>query len=154
MFSAVTAFAKSDPDNPNGTHDGLFNNPGHHYGQTKHHPAPPPGPQPTPAPTSNPNPATGNSPAARLAGGNQGGTVHFGISLTIPGADLAGKSLNDAARLGQAAAWTPQSGLEWLILMILPLLLAVWVIVAARMVDNALRRVRRVPAPVAAAAVT
>jgi len=147
--SSVMSVSAKDPDNPNGSHDGLINNPGHHYGQLKHN-QPPPTPDPQPAPAPNPQPGT--APGTHGSGANAGNTVLTGLSLSIPGfSATAAQGLHTAVRLGRAASWEPQGGLDWLILLVLPLLLAVWLIVAARMVDNAMRGTRRSRARVARA---
>ena len=148
MTSVMSVFAK-DPDNPNGSHDGLLNNPGHHYGQLKHN-QPPPTPDPLPAPA--PDPQQGTAPGTQGSGANTGSTVHTGISLSIPYLSVtAAQGLHTTVRLGRAASWEPQGGLDWLILLVLPLLLAVWIIVAARIVNTALRAGRVVRARVARA---
>jgi hypothetical protein len=147
--SSVMSVSAKDPDNPNGSHDGLINNPGHHYGQLKHNQPPPtPDPQPVPAPNTQP----GTAPATHGSGANTGNTVQAGISLSIPNLSVtAAQGLHPAVRLGRAASWEPQGGLDGLILLVLPLLLAVWIIVAGRMVDNAMRGGRRARARVARA---
>ena len=147
--SSVMSVSAKDPDNPNGSHDGLINNPGHHYGQLKHiQPPPAPDPQPAPAPDAQP----GTAPGTHGSGATTGNTVHTGISLSISDFSVpAGQGLHSAVRLDRAASWEAEGGLDWLILLVLPLLLAVWIIVAARMVDHAMRAGRGARARVARA---
>jgi hypothetical protein len=131
-------------DNP-GNHYGRDNNPGHHYGWYKH-PTPPP--QTTPPPIATPPPAT--NPGASTGGGsgvtvnsrghvNQDGDSTFGfpnLPVTLPVDQTPQVVLTDAA---------PEDPLGWLVLIVLPALLAVWAIVFRRVVGK-LRR-RRNPAP-------
>ena len=152
----LAAFAKDNPGTPSGRpgnpghHYGEISNPGHHYGQLKHHPAPTPNPSPNPTPnptthpTTNPGHHTGTpQPAVVLAGhgATSSETVSSGVSDVTIGAPAQNQVQNSAATEIPANVWD----LEWLLLLILPALLAIWVIVAARIVRSALRR-RAAPA--------
>lgn len=170
LFSTSAVLAK-DPDNPNGSHDGLYHNPGHHDGQLKHQPgAPPPNPGPAPNPAPNPqaNPppgstgqgatghgATGQGAPAAGAGGpataslvdfNAGLTVTEGVSglpsrmlRAIANLTFGAQSSSANARLQQVVAPGPADP-QWPLLLVLPLLLAIWLLLFAR---GALAMVRR-----------
>ncbi len=141
----MTVLARYPYDN--GHHYGQLWNPGHHYGQLKHQPpAVIPTPTPLAAPTPpahNPHPNTG--PAGVPAGPQEQtppGLFTFLPDLSalppVPGGpsdqiDLAGIS-------------PPGGDLDWMLLVILPALLAVWAMVFSRAVINT-RRQRRATAP-------
>ena len=136
LVSSVSAYAKSDPDNPNGTHDGLFNNPGHHYGQIKHQtPAPAPGPAPTPAP--NPQPSTGRTTTAAKPATGIGLTSMQNPAQSIPNLSASWPAIRLGGNLKLGRALEASGGLDWLLLLVLPLLLAVWVMVFTRMLRRA-----------------
>ena len=135
LVSSVSAYAKSDPDHPNGTHDGLLNNPGHHYGQLKHQTPPPaPGPAPTPAPS--PQPSPGRTTAARPATGI-GSTSMQNPAQSLPNLSASWPVIRLGGDLKLGRALEASGGLDWLLLLVLPLLLAVWVMVFARMLRRA-----------------
>jgi hypothetical protein len=151
VFATATVYAKDVPSgragNP-GNHYGEIDNPGHHYGQHKHQP-PVTAPSPPPQPRSTPGPVT-QPPAGSVA-----------ITASSRPAAAAGASSPDLA-LGLPAAThpadnvafanpTPQDPLWWVVLLILPALLAVWMIVAGRMVQR-LTRTRNRPAAALAGA--
>lgn len=140
LFSAIAVYAKSDPDNPNGSHDGLLNNPGHHYGQLKHQ-SPPATPPPVATPLQIPvapllsnalHPATASQPSAVT--GPQ-------LSPRIPHLRLTFRIL-PAEEFTLADQQPAIDGLWWLLLLILPLLLAIWVLVATRLAATGVRRLR------------
>lgn len=147
VFSTIGVLAKENPghhygkENNPGNHYGQLSNPGHHYGQLKHA-TPPPVPSPPPLPT--PNPVT--HPGAP-------GDVFVQLTTTIPGLTDGGAStLPDVPvtlppqdqTAGRQAASDAAAGnaLEWLILFVLPALLAIWAIVFARIAMAATRRRR------------
>jgi hypothetical protein len=154
VLSAVTVSADPGPNNPGnhwgkccnpGNHYGQISNPGHHYayGRYKHLPVPPP---PSPGPITNPGSHPNGNPAVTLKGaqGNvvgSGGPLTAGETSTLPELPvvLPGQS-SPQAQL--AASAVGGGGQAWMLLLILPLLLAVWVIVAARLVQRALRGTR------------
>jgi hypothetical protein len=115
MLSTGPVFAKSGPDNP-----------GHHYGQKKHAQQPPP-------------PAPNSQPSAGEAGST---TTESRVSLTIHTIGLGTNGPRPVADVKRVQTWPSGAGLEWLLLLILPLLLAVWVVVAARTVATVVRRSR------------
>lgn len=155
-FVAMSAsvLAKENPgnhygkDGNPGNHYGQISNPGHHYGQLKH--------SKTPSPTPNPNPNTQPVTQTGTGGGSTvtndaatpsladgGSTGSLPIALTLP-------SQNQTS--GRFAPELPAANvLDWLILLILPALLAVWLIAGAGLTRNAARRIRmsraEVPAP-------
>jgi hypothetical protein len=154
LLSPASVYAKENPghhygqeDNP-GNHYGQLNNPGHHYGQLKHQtPSPAPAPQPVSQPAS---PAI--APAAAV------------ISAAVPGLDAgAGSPAITAAPINlptpvktsdrlASQDVVPAGGLDWMILLILPALLAIWTIVVARMALTAARRRRQKTSSVLAGA--
>ncbi|HET7418939.1 MAG TPA: hypothetical protein VFL27_01005 [Candidatus Dormibacteraeota bacterium] len=141
MLSALSVYAKSDPDNPNGSHDGLVDNPGHHYGQYKHQtPSPVPSPLPTPAPTQAPaTPAPAVTPPAAVRPNPQSQPQP---SSRIPDLPVS-LPVKPSGQISVAEPRPAGDGLWWLLLLILPLLLAIWVLVVTRLVVTALRRLRR-----------
>jgi hypothetical protein len=111
--SSISAFAAPNP-----------NNHGHHYGQLKHRrvtsppaPVPVPTPHPVAQPTPNVVPVVHTSLAANVS------AVPAPV-LTPP--DTIASPLTPVIELNQAAGYAGQ--LEWLLLLILPSLLAVWLI--------------------------
>jgi hypothetical protein len=145
LLSAASAFAKSDPDNPNGGHDGLVNNPGHHYGQLRHQsPSPVPSPNPTPAPTS--TPVTQSPAPTAVPAGVPAPQTQPQATSKIPDVPVS-LSPQPSGQVSVVAPRPAGDGLWWLILLILPLLLAIWVVVAARLLSNGLRTVRA-PEPI------
>lgn len=158
----VAAFAKDLPGTPSGrpgnpgNHYGEISNPGHHYGQLKHQQPPTPNPTPDPAPSPAPNP--GHNPSTPLttgvtAGHSQGAGTgapgSSGVSDVIIGIPAQNRAQN------ATATEIPASGgdLEWLLLLVLPSLLAIWVIVAAGILRKAFKR-RSAAAPVLASSPT
>lgn len=152
LVSAVSAYAKSDPDNPNGTHDGLFDNPGHHYGQLKHQT---PTPAPSQAPTPDPQTSSGRAPAVKTAAGDGSKSLQA-HGPSIPNLAAKAPATRFAGNLKLGRAWEAAGGgLDWLLLLVLPLLLAVWAMVVTRMLVTALRRARALrPTPQLAPAKT
>jgi len=112
--TGVTAFAAPNPDNH-----------GHHYGQLKHHPvtSPPAVPLPAPAPHPIVQPTPNVVPVVntRGAGDVEALPVQQPAPLnTIP------STVAPVIELNQAADSAGQY--DWLLLLILPTLLAVWLI--------------------------
>jgi hypothetical protein len=111
--SNISAFAAPDPDNH-----------GHHYGQLKHHqvtPPPSPVPVPTPHPVAQPTPNV--APVAHTAPAANVSAVPAPAS-TPP--DPIASPVTPVIVLNQASGSEGQ--LEWLLLLILPSLLALWLI--------------------------
>jgi len=145
VFATATVYAKDVPS-------GRAGNPGNHYGQYKHQPpvtAPSPQPQPQPQSTPGPvkQPATGGhstavgTPFTAPAGA---GSSIAGVPIVVPPATHPAGNIAFANPAGEDPLW-------WLVLLILPALLAVWVIVAGRMVRR-VTRVRSESAPAVAGA--
>jgi hypothetical protein len=109
--SNTIAFAAPDPDNH-----------GHHYGQLKHHQVtspPPPVPTPTPHPVLQPTPNAApvvHTPAAR--------SISAGPVSASP--DPIAAPVAPVLQRNRAADSVGQY--DWLLVLILPLLLAVWLI--------------------------
>lgn len=108
------------------------NNHGHHYGQLKHQQAPPPNPPP---PIINPQTVTGPSVAvhhliASVAGQSRAGVVAPPVLLPVP------------VIISVSAPRPAGDGVSWLVLLILPSLVAVWVMVFARAAVRMSRRMR------------
>lgn len=155
LFSTTLVYAKGDPDNPNGSHDGLLNNPGHHYGQLKHQQPPPPvpNPLPTPAPTRAPVPPQSPAATAQPAGHP---SPHAQSQPTSKVPDLpATLPAQPSGQISVAAARPAGDGLWWLVLLVLPLLLVIWVLVFTRLALRAALGLRgSKPSPQMAAATT
>ena len=148
VLSAVTVSADPGPSNPGnhwgkccnpGNHYGQISNPGHHYayGRYKHLPTPPP---PSSSPITNPGSHPTGNPAVtpnghQGSGVGSGGPITRGETSTLPDLPvvLPGQSLPQV----QLTASPLENGQAWLVLLVLPLLLAVWVIVAARLTQRA-----------------
>lgn len=108
-------------------------NHGHHYGQLKH--------QQTPPPPNSP-PVGGPAPAVRAAIP----TVVGQTATAVP--PVAQLPLPEAGPVISVAADRPNGdGVSWLVLLILPSLVAVWLIVIARGAMTMSRRMRRTPVP-------
>jgi hypothetical protein len=156
---SVSAFAKENPGNHYGkccnpgNHYGQLSNPGHHYGQLKHK-TPPPSPNPNPNPNPNPTPQPvtnpgGGSGSTSSTYNNTSGLTDGGATSTIPVTVTLPPQDKTSARVAPDSL--PQDALDWLLLLLLPALLAVWVIAAAGLTRNAATRLRiaraAVPAP-------
>jgi hypothetical protein len=118
--SGITAFAAPDPDNH-----------GHHYGQLKHHPpvtSPPPVPVPTPHPVVQPSPNVAPVIHTPQAGSVSAVPVQQPAPISAPSDPIA-SPVAPVIQLNQASDSAGQ--LEWLLLLILPSLLAVWLIAFA-----------------------
>jgi len=125
------------------------NNEGHHYGQLKHpktQPVPSPLPTPSPVPTTNPPSTivpTTIVPAVKAI--TAGGSNH-GASSSEPASQLPVASLTPIASPKGGSVRTspaqpaPLDSLWWLVLLILPALLATWLMafrgLAARALAN------------------
>jgi len=162
VASAVTVSANPGPSNPGhhygqldnpgnhygqidnpGNHYGRYGNPGHHYGWYKH-PSPPPVATPPPVtippPVTHPGQSNGGGSSVTVNGdASQGGDPAFGFP--IPPVTLPVEQTPQVVLTGAA----PEDPLDWLLLIVLPALLAVWAIVARRLVLSVRRR--RNPAP-------
>jgi hypothetical protein len=149
VLMSASVFAKENP----GHHFGPCCNAGHHYGQLKHPKTPTPTPNPNPNPNPNPTPRPVTHPGS--GGGSTvtisatkpdltdgGTTTLIPVTLTLPVEHQAGGPIQRAA--------LPTNALDWLILLILPLLLAVWVIAGAGLTRKAARKIRVSPAAVPA----
>jgi hypothetical protein len=134
LLLSVSAFAGDNP----GHHYGKYGNPGHHYGQLKHK---------TPPPTQNPtsDPATGHSSGA--GGSSNGGgltntsLVDVKITVIVPALPALLRAQGGSVDSGLA----PGGGLDWLILVILPALMAVWLVAFTRLARVLGGRRSRVP---------
>jgi hypothetical protein len=118
--SSITAFAAPNPDNH-----------GHHYGQLKHHhpvTLPPPLPVPTPHPVVQPSPNV-----APVIHTPRAGTVSAApVQQPAPVSAASGTIASPVAPVIQLNQASDSAGqLEWLLLLILPSLLAVWLIAFA-----------------------
>lgn len=116
FLAATSVYAKSGPDNP-----------GHHYGQKKH---------------QKPQPVAGPSPAVRVATDTGTDASPRAVLPSIPGVTLKTPALHLTGRLALRQA-DPAGGLEWLAVLILPLLLVVWVLVFRRALLLARRNLAR-----------
>ena len=146
VFSAAGAVAKENPgnhfgkENNPGHHYGQLDNPGNHFGQLKHAP-PPPVAAPPPAVAAPPTQPVTNSTApghkplvvdpASVPGLTDGGGASSLPDLPV--------SLPPQSHTSARSA-SPGDGFEWLILLVLPLLLAVWAMVVARIAMTATNR--------------
>lgn len=125
--TTATAYADANPSNN-----------GHHYGQLKHPKVFPP---PTPSPAPNP-------------GGQPGPTVHPALAITVktPPPISISISVGPVATPFEGGVIEPVPGLpqlagnedDWLLLLILPSLIAVWLIAAVGLARR-LARVGRKP---------
>jgi len=151
VFATATVYAKDVPSgragNP-GNHYGEISNPGHHYGQYKHQPpVTTPSPQPQPQPQSTPGavkqpttgghgaaviPSSSTSAGAPAAASAAAGSSIADVPIVVPPATHPADNVVFANPAGENPLW-------WLVLLILPALLAVWVIVAGRMVQRLTR---------------
>jgi len=137
VFSAVGVLAKDNPgnhygkENNPGNHYGQLDNPGNHFGQLKHAPTPVPSAQPvtdSPAPGAAPLVVV-RTAASGLTDGGASSLPDLPVSLP-PQSHTSGRSAS------------PGDGPEWLILLVLPLLLAVWAIAVARITMTATKQRR------------
>lgn len=138
MAGPLTALAKDEPgnrlgeDGNQGHHYGQISNPGHHYGQLKHHHQnPPPGPSPNPVPNPGHNPASNpggsGSKTVNVIVRDPGSVAPAAQTSSDPDVTISLPAQNQAAaRAGDNAL--PADALDWLILLILPALIAVWLI--------------------------
>ena len=127
----VSVYADEKPGNP-GHHYGEISNPGHHYGQLKHKDAQ------TPPPATSRPPATSSTPPGHVSSGLPSSDP--APAAGIP--DLASTLPVSNVLPRQATAKTPpvsRDWTSWLILLILPALVAVWLMVFARAALTAAR---------------
>ena len=162
LFSGVTAYAHPVPppppgwawgkDNNPGNHYGQVSNPGHHYayGHFKHQtppPVTPPAVTPpvTTPPAGNPGHHSPGSTGTTDASSNLGSGSSTGETSGVPDLPvvLPLGGTGDQVKLVTAA---PDNPYEWLVLAILPALLAIWLIVAARAALSAARRRKKASA--------
>jgi hypothetical protein len=108
------------------------NNHGHHYGQLKHLQVP--APNPPPAVDTNPAQASGPATASHPSAGESAPAVQPVATIPLPVADPI-----------EVVASNPERnlGISWLVLLILPALLAVWLMVFARGAVTVSRLMRR-----------
>jgi hypothetical protein len=139
----VTALARYPDDN--GHHYGQLYVMGHHYGQLKHQQAPPPAPVPPPVhgkPGGSPSGGGDHGPAVGGGGSSTGGDEssipEVPVMLPLPGGNTPQVDLVDSS--------PGRGGFEWLLLLILPLLAAVWLTAMARFADKASKRRSSAPA--------
>jgi len=138
VATPLTAMAKDEPgnrlgeDGNQGHHYGQISNPGHHYGQLRHqHQTPPPSPSPNPAPNPGHNPASipggqGSNTANAIAH-HTGSVAPAAQTSGVPDVTIVLPVQNQAAgRTADSAI--PADDLWWLILLIVPALIAVWLI--------------------------
>ncbi len=147
LLVPISALARYPDDN--GHHYGQLSNPGHHFGQLKHHQAPPPAPAPNPAPRPGPkpHPVTGGSSANHSAATGTSAGQPTNETAGVPDLPVTLPLQNVGA--GQIDFGYPPDGnkLDWLLLVILPALLAIWLLIAARgALAAARRRTRKAPA--------
>jgi hypothetical protein len=133
--SNITAFAAPDPDNH-----------GHHYGQLKHHPvaSPPPVPVPTPHPVVQPAPTVAPVVHPPGAGIINAVPVQHPAPVSTPPEAIT-SPVAPVIELNQATV--PGTQFDWLLLLILPSLLAVWLIAfvgLARQLSGARKKLLRV----------
>ena len=125
------------------------NNEGHHYGQLKHpkqvpSPNPIPTPVPTPAPVSSPAPVTGPTPAVAHQGSGISNPVS---SAALPAAAPAPvPAAAPESRANAPVAPAPRDPMWWLVLVILPALLAIGLIALRGLVAVAARKLAVQPA--------
>ena len=143
VLTPVTALARYPDDN--GNHYGQLYVMGHHYGQLKHQQTPPP-PAPTPAPSPRPHhPSTSGPSGTSTEVMHTGSGQSSGEESSIPDLPVTLPMPEVPAPQVQLVGSTPAGGdLDWLLLVILPALAAVWVIAFARTAEKARRR--RAPA--------
>jgi len=143
LLVPVSALARYPDDN--GHHYGQLSNPGHHYGQLKHHQAPPPAPAPNPAPK--PNPVTAGSTASHSAGNGTSASHSTRETYGIPDLPVTLPVQNIGTGQIDFANAAAGNNLDWLLLVLLPSLLAIWLLIAARGAQAATRRrTRKAPA--------
>ena len=147
LLVPISALARYPDDN--GHHYGQLSNPGRHFGQLKHHQAPPPAPAPNPAPRPGPkpHPVTGGSSANHSAANGTSAGQPTNETSGVPDLPVALPLQNVGA--GQIDFGYPPDGnkLDWPLLVILPALLAIWLLIAARgSLAAARRRTRKAPA--------
>jgi 4-amino-4-deoxy-L-arabinose transferase-like glycosyltransferase len=132
LLVPVGALARYPDDN--GHHYGQISNPGHHYhygwlrnGKQVPPANPPPTPNPGPQPQPGPHPlAPVEAPAGESLWNPD---LRIGLPIAIgPGGQI---------KLGEGAA---DVALDWLILLVLPGLAAIWLLVFARAAREAARR--------------
>jgi hypothetical protein len=132
----ISAMARYPDDN--GHHYGQLSNPGHHYGQLKHHRAPAPNPSPASTPSTRPGPATVVALVADVISSVPDHSSGDGSSIPdLPIVMPVQQAPSDQVSLGGSA---PNDEADWLVLLILPALLAVWLLLFARAALTASRR--------------
>jgi hypothetical protein len=114
-----------------GHHYGQLSNPGHHYGQLKHQQAPAPAPAPAPHPQPETGGTTANHPKAGGPATDTAGIPDLTVPLPV---QTVGAGQIDFSNGSSGGAQ------EWWVLLILPFLLALWLLIAARGALAATRR--------------
>lgn len=164
LLLSPAVYAKDVPsgrDGNPGNHYGEISNPGHHYGQLKHQPVPTPVPTPAPSPNPLPTPKPVTHPAT---GGTHTGTQtgSHGVGAPSPGAVRGDTPSQIDAPVVFPPVTRPSDNIAvanqdrgddlwWLVLLILPALMAVWLIVAGRLVQRLGRSRRSTSAAMSAA---
>jgi hypothetical protein len=135
LFTTVSVYAGEKPGNP-GHHYGEISNPGHHYGQLKHRPT---SSTTTPSQTGAANslqsdPVSGSGGASDPASTTTAGVPNLPTTLPVSNFQKAPVSARTAP--------VSHDWISWLVLLILPALLVVWLMVFARAALTAVRRRR------------
>jgi hypothetical protein len=150
LFSSLTAYAKEAPPPPPGWAWGKENNPGNHYGQISNpghhyaygrykHQTPPPVTPPTVTPPT-PNGHQGHNPSGSNGTQVASSNVGAGESSGLPDLPVVLPPVQGGpADQVKFVTADPDNPYEWLVLAILPALLAIWLLVAARAALNAAR---------------
>jgi len=128
-IGTLPVYADANPDNE-----------GHHYGQLKH-PKHPPVPAPSPAPAPVPTPLPSGNPVHTVVPTVEPVTAAVARGIAHSSLQVPDVKLNPApSQAGQARAASsrpvPQDPLWWLVLVILPALLAIWLIALKRLTDR------------------
>jgi len=157
LLASATAYAKENPgnrygkDNNPGNHYGQLSNPGHHYGQLKHQQIPAPSPSPASNPSSNPasHPSSNGSTTTIVVADSPG--LSAGDNITLPDFPInlpAQQQTSSRSILFDSPSANP---LDWLLLLILPALLAIWLMTFTRIAVRVSRRRRTMRAVLASA---
>jgi hypothetical protein len=136
VFALVPVSALARYPDDHGHHYGQLSNPGHHYGQLKHRQAP----APAPVPASHPQPQNsgmkgghpvGSSSPSGAPASEVAGIPDLTVTLPVQNVGAGQIDFSDGSSIGAQ---------EWWVLLILPFLLAVWLLIAARGALAATRR--------------
>jgi hypothetical protein len=124
-----------------GHHYGQLSNPGHHYGQLKHDQAPAANPPAAPTPSPGSHPVTLGSLVADVVSSGQHPTS--GDASSIPDLPIVLPVQDSPSGQVRFEDSAPAHEQDWMLLLILPALLAVWLLVFARAALAASRRRRK-----------